>query len=237
MFSYTVTNQYNIYTTETDVTIDVTRVEICGDDMEEGPSEQCDDGNLDPNDGCDGSCQLEPFEAIDDTLTDIRPFGTYNIMILDNDVGVGSAYFEIDPTYTGMDIGTRGTIDISVDGTYLIFTPNTNDYPSQSITNFDFTYRITNRWQESIGTVSVTVQMGLICTNLPQCRPNTSVDSWPVCVNGQDVCRHKSIMNGNNNYMTNSNCMCCDGAFHWPNLCCVTVPFVGQSCFDECCWF
>ena len=87
---------------------------------------------------------------MDDSLS-IRPFGTFDIYVLDNDIGVGTADFEIDTT--PIDIGTRGTVEL-IDGTFFRFTPNTSDYGSQTVTDVTFDYTIRNRWLESTATSS-----------------------------------------------------------------------------------
>jgi cysteine-rich repeat protein len=36
---------------------------FCGDRIVQPPKEECDDGNIDPGDGCDEFCQIEPSDV------------------------------------------------------------------------------------------------------------------------------------------------------------------------------
>jgi len=38
----------------------VAYTDVCGDHAVNQPSEQCDDGNTVPGDGCSATCQIEP---------------------------------------------------------------------------------------------------------------------------------------------------------------------------------
>ena len=169
-------------------------------------------------------------QAINDDTYSMRAFGSLDLHVLDNDIGVGTADFQI--VTTTVDVGNLGTVEL-INGEYYRFTPNTGAYGSQTRTDVTFAYTISNRWLQSTATVKIEVRRGLICNSLPDCTPEKR-NRTPVCVGGGgDTCQLKSNMNGNNDLMqSNDHCGCCGSQVHRPNLCC--APLLG--CFSECCY-
>ena len=160
----------------------------------------------------------------------MRAFGSLDLRVLDNDIGVGTADFQI--VTTSVDVGNLGTVEL-INGEYYRFTPNTGAYGSKTRTDVTFDYTIRNRWLQSTATVKIEVRRGLVCGSLPDCT-RTKTDRTKVCLGGgTDTCQPKSIMNGNNDFMGNDWCGCCgyDVPF---SVCC--LPF-GGPCFDVCCVF